>query len=281
MTVADPGAIVPVAEMFTALSKGVYDVWMDAYPGYYSGVFPEALIHSGLPFAWERQTHVWDAFYNYGLLDEFRKLYSANNVYLASANGPGAENGFLSTFPFASVNDWKGKKICTGGAEAEFVKSIGATPVLIPYAERYMALKTGTVDAIISGVSMLEDMKLKEMVRYVAVEPNWNCFGCGQLINMDVWKKLPVDIQKIIENETPHVLVTLWSDPDFILGRQVLGKVAKEYPIKIVSLSSEDKKYMMQQAMTTVYDIYASKSATSAKIVNIIRKQMKDLGKMD
>ncbi len=203
MTVADPGAIVPVAEMFTALSKGVFDVWMDAYPGYYAGAFPEALIHAGLPFTWENQTQVWDAFYNYGLLEEYRKLYAANNIYLISSNGPNADNGFQATFPFTSVNEFKGKKIGASGGEGELMKILGASPVLIPYAERYMALKTGTIDGIVTGLTMLEDAKLKEMIKYVCFEPNVNCFGCGQLINMDVWKKLPPDIQKITLRWSP------------------------------------------------------------------------------
>lgn len=76
MNVEPPGTIVPVREMFSAVSKGLLDFAGVYFGGYHAGMMPETDIETGLPLAWESSEEVWDAYYQRGLLEKIRKIYA-------------------------------------------------------------------------------------------------------------------------------------------------------------------------------------------------------------
>lgn len=280
MNVEPPGTIVPVREMFPALTKGVIDFAGVYFGGYHSGMMPETDIESGLPLAWEASEEAWDAYYQRGLLEKIRKVYAERKAFYLAPVPAGQISQVMTTFPVKSLKDLKGKKIGGVGIVAEFIKLLGASPVNVPYPERYMALKLGTVDAMLTGGSMFEDLKLKELVKYFIIHPNVNCYANSMVVNLDSWNALPDDIKKIIDEETRLIVADQASMYDAVEGRLAIAKAVKENGVKLVQLPDEEIEWLRTETMSKVWNIAAAKSPRCAELVELVRKQMRDLGKL-
>ena len=277
--IAPAGSIVPVPEMFKATSRGMLDFAGQYFGGYHAGQLPETDIETGLTFAWETMEHAWDAYFNHGLLEEIRKVYAEHNIFWIPAF-PNQIQQIGSTFPINSLADIKGKKIRATGVVAEYVKLLGASPVSIPPPEMYMALKLGTVDAAVFGFTALEDMKLKEVWKYIIVSPNCNNLVCSYMISMSAFNALPPDIKEILDKQAPYAMLA-----DSIRQRLLMdygvSNAVKSHGLKLVTLSDKETNWVRKEVMKTVWDKVAAKNARNAKLVEIVRKQMRELGRLD
>lgn len=277
LNMAQPGAIVPVAQMFTSISKGVLDFGGLYYGAYHSGIMPETDIEIGLPFAWETLSEAWDGLHNRKLIDEFRKIYAEHNIYwipvICNSN-----YGFGTRFPIPNPEALKGKKIRAGGIYGDLVKKLGASPVLMPPGEVYMGLKLGTIDGTILSLDHVESAKLKEVWTNYLISPNLNTIVGSFLINMDSFKKLPDNIKSMIENQTDLVLLEN-SLNNYVFELYLANKASKEHPFKLVYWSDADAN-KVKKVGYSLWESIAAKSPRCAKLVNIVRDQMKDLGKM-
>ena len=143
-----------------------------------------------------------------------------------------------------------------------------------------MALKLGTVDAAVFGFTALEDMKLKEVWKYIIVSPNCNNLVCSYMINMSAFNALPPDIKEILDKQAPYAMLA-----DSIRQRLLMdygiSNAVKSHGLKLVTLSDKEANWIRKEVMTTVWDKVAAKSARNAKLVELVRKQMRALGKLD
>ncbi|MBT3278711.1 MAG: TRAP transporter substrate-binding protein, partial [Phycisphaerales bacterium] len=93
----------------------------------------------------------------------------ATSIKIVAMNGNTAPRG-LSTRDRAvkSAADFKGLKIRTAASPTVLraMKTLGAMPQQIPFAELYMALKTGVVDAQENGASVVFSKSLFEVQKY-------------------------------------------------------------------------------------------------------------------
>ncbi len=277
--VAPANSIVPVPEMFKAVSKGMIDFAGQYFGGYHAGLMPETDIETGLTFAWETFEHAWDAYFNRGLLEEIRKVYAEHNIYWIPAF-PNQIQQIGATFPIKSLADLKGKKIRATGVVGEYVKLLGASPVSIPAPEIYMALKLGTVDAAVFGLVALEDMKLKEVWKYFIISPNCNTLVCSFMINMNSFNALPPDIKEIIDKQAAQAML-VDSIREKLLLDYAAANAVKSHGLKLIKLSEKEADWIRKEVMTKVWDKVAAKSPRNARLVEIVRKQMKDLGRLD
>jgi TRAP-type C4-dicarboxylate transport system substrate-binding protein len=278
LQLAQPGAIVPVGQMFQAISKGALDFGGLYWGGFHTGIMPEADVEIGLPFAWETLAEAWDAFQNRGLLKEFQKIYAEHNLYwIPTINNVTFQVG--TTFPVPNPAALKGKKIRAGGVIAELYKRLGATPVLLPAGELYMALKLGTIDGSQIALDFLESSKLKEVWKNYVVSPNYSVIVGNFVINMDTFNRLPKDIKSLIENHVHHVLLEN-SLNNAVWEKYLATKAIKENPsFKLVEWSDKDAAAVRKIGIST-WDTVAAKSPRCARLVDIVKEQMRDLGKI-
>jgi len=131
INVAPPGAVVPVSQIFNAVSKGALDFGGEYYSGFHAGIMPEADIETGLPFGWETVEETYDAYFNRGLLQEVKAAYAEHNIYWVPHINP-TRYGFGTTFPCPNPETIKGKKIRALGIYGELVRQLGGSPVVIP-----------------------------------------------------------------------------------------------------------------------------------------------------
>lgn len=156
-------------EMFTQLQSGDLEM-------VYGGINTIAWIGGGepyeitsMPFLYRDYDHMRRA-----LLSDFfkpvqTKVEADTKIKIVNINGDTAPRG-LSTKGKAvkSVNDFKGLKIRVAASETaqRLWKKLGALPQQIPYAELYMALKTGVVEAQENGSLVVATKKFYEVQDY-------------------------------------------------------------------------------------------------------------------
>jgi TRAP-type C4-dicarboxylate transport system substrate-binding protein len=116
--------------------------------------------------------------------------------YLSSA--PTSPYYLLTKKLVTSLEDMKGLKIVATGATGKAIESLGAVPVKITGPEIYNALQKGIVDGVVYGLATALNYSLQETAKYYYMLPfgqHWLILG----INNKSWEKLPVNIQKIMD----------------------------------------------------------------------------------
>jgi TRAP-type mannitol/chloroaromatic compound transport system substrate-binding protein len=277
LDLSPPGGIVPVRDMFDAVSKGVLDFAGNYFAGYYMGKFPEQEVEAGLPFAYTNLEDFWDLLYERGWFDIFQQVYAEKNIKWF----PSTPNGTYhlgTNFELKSIRDLKGKKIRAVGTMADYLKALGASPVYLPAPELYMASKLGTIDGCVFATDALDDFKLKEVWKSYIKDPNASVLITNYLINMDSWKKLPADLQAKIQREQRHADLE-WTMHASVLIRYSERSALKDYGVKPVFLPDSEKQEIMKIALS-IWDKTAAKSPRCAKLINILKDQAKDLGRI-
>ena len=100
-------------------------------------------------------------------------------------------------------NDLSGVKLRTPGSKL-FVKTLnamGATATPLPWGETFSALQQGVVDGLEGSEFTNLGTKVYETGKKNVALTNHFLGTCGVYISTDVWKKIPQEYQKIIEDE--------------------------------------------------------------------------------
>jgi len=270
-------SVVPTGDVISALEKGTLDFAPCYYAGYHTGLMPEAHIECGLPFAWEIPEEGFDALENWGLQKEFRAVYAEHNIYsVVFACGDLLQIG---TKGICSTPDHvKGLKIRATGMFGEIIEELGGSAMTLPWSEMYMALKLGTVDGIFCAPSALEAIKAKEVLDCWVMYPNMNTCLSSYLFNQDSLNALPDDLKRLLTEDLYYVLNT-WTQQFYISCREDAWRAARDGYIKTVEWSPEDA-LRVKKIGYALWDDVAAKSSRCARLVEIVRSQMRSLGKM-
>ncbi|MDQ0287020.1 tripartite ATP-independent transporter DctP family solute receptor [Desulfofundulus luciae] len=81
----------------------------------------------------------------------------------------------------------------------DWAQAIGVNPVPLPYGEIYNALQTGMVDGMEMNPSSVYSEKLFEVSKYL-LDSNQFPFPCVLVMNLNKWKSLSAEDQKIIQD---------------------------------------------------------------------------------
>lgn len=273
--IVPPGAIYPSAEILTAVGTGVVDGGM-APTIWLGGTVPEENIHSGLPGAWESVSQMYEAWYDYGLHDLIVPLYDQRNVVYFGV--PSVHHMFLwSTFPMPDPESVQGKKFRGFGPWSKFLDLIGVTPVSLPFAEMYMAVKLGTVDGVFTAATAIETGALYEVVSDYVFK---NTTGAnGLLINKDSFNALPEDIQSMINDFTPFfttiAMLRLFEQEEYVMGQWV-----NEGTLTIWHWPEEYWMEIRERCLDELWPEFAAASPLCAEMVEIVRQQLIDHGRL-
>ena len=269
-----PGAFCKPTEVVQSLQLGVFDC-ATTYGAFHAGTIPEANLEVGLPLAHQNWIEAWDAFYNRGLADLISEAYSEKKLawYPVAADNP---YHFVTREPVTKLSDLKGKKIRAVGAWGKYAAALGATVTTVMPAEMYMALKLGTIDGAIYGSSGLKDSKIDEVVNYYTL-PTAGQIAGALMISQKSIEKLPKEIRKVVEVGSRYVM----SDMSSLYVAHCKNSVAqsvKEGQIKLTVLPEEELA-KMRKLVLPIWDEIAAKSPRCKKGVEILKKQMIDLGR--
>jgi TRAP-type C4-dicarboxylate transport system substrate-binding protein len=164
--------------------------------GYSPGRFPLLEIMN-LPFVWPDGDVSNKVYYDLYAKGYFAKeLAKYKLLYLATT----APYDIIARNPIRNPSEAKGKRLRSGGGPwSPTIEAWGAVPVTIPAGEAYPALERGILDGVVQGIGPAFNLKLHEIAKFVNLN-DIGSFGFCLAMNLDYYKKLPADIQKVIDD---------------------------------------------------------------------------------
>src|SRR5437667_5884722 len=130
-------------------------------------------------------------------LDEiFQKKYKVKVVFFYDY---GFRHFWNNKHPITTPADLKGLKmrVQQGRVFADTVNGLGANAVPMPFGEVIPAVQQGVIDGADLPIVNINALKIYEISKYVSM--TYHNYGPTLLVmNLDVWKSLPPDQQKLI-----------------------------------------------------------------------------------
>lgn len=174
---------------------------VNIYAGYVAGALPALEVQAlwGMASDWES---------SYMILTDVAP--EVDQIILDATGGSpvlnrnwfaGADQWFFGNRPLQSVEAFEGLKIRThGGAITDFITGMGAEGVFLGFGELYQALELDQIDAAATGILLAIPDRLYEVSSYMA-GPVIGFGYTNNVINKDVWNKIPEDLQQILIEE--------------------------------------------------------------------------------
>jgi tripartite ATP-independent transporter DctP family solute receptor len=187
----------PDPQMFANVQKGALDFYLAGAT--LGGVAPSSALPL-LPFTFKDNAAVFAAL-DGALGDVIRRelaeagLHAFRHCWL---------NGFhhitTSNRPVRDASDFAGLKIRTPGGElaADFFRTLGAEPGMVPFSGMYEALKARTFDGQSDPLGVVQSLRLHEVQSYLSLTGHW-WSGFTLLAYGAAWQALPQEIQAAVE----------------------------------------------------------------------------------
>jgi len=118
------------------------------------------------------------------------------------------------TRPFNSLSDLAGRRVRTSSVgQAEMFEALGATSVVIPFAEIVPAMKAGVVECAVTGTLPGNNIGLPQVTTHVhAMAVTWGVSVFGA--NAAAWEALPPDIRQTIRDGLAQLEAEIWASAD-------------------------------------------------------------------
>ena len=165
-----------------------------------------------------------------------KELAEDNNIRVLSFNWTDGIRSFFLNKEALKPADLTGLRIRTPGAPAwaESVRSLGATPIAMPWTETYSAIQTKAVDGCEVQLTSALDSHIYEVTKYLIKTEHFMLLN-GLIVGERWYKTLPSDLQKILldeakiagEKSARHVLS---------LGSEIENTLAAKYGMKIIEV---------------------------------------------
>ncbi|WP_320171077.1 TRAP transporter substrate-binding protein [Maridesulfovibrio sp.] len=151
---------------------------------------------------------------------EAKKLYEAAKPYYEKAcrkwnqvllyAAPWPPSGLFTQKPLKTAADFKGLKTRTYDKNgAELLKSVGASPMSLPWGELYSALQTGLADSVLTSAVSGKDGKFWETLKYFT-KINYAFPLNMMVINKDYWDAMTPPQKKAMLKAAAEVEVHQW-----------------------------------------------------------------------
>jgi len=248
------------------------------WAGHYFGTLPPAEVEQGLPLSLEKPYEQILLFRTKGwgeILEN--KVYGPYGLKWI-AEGISSGTPVISREPITSLDDFDGLKLRALGAMTDFFPKFGASIVVVPYTDLYLALSLGTIDAA-AGPWMEEywDLKLYEFAKNILMPEILPTGSSPYLVNMDFWNSLPDDLQQMFYAASWENSIMMLDIYDADLQAWVK---MKEAGCKKTYLSPEDVKEFRSVAVE-LWASTAAKDPVNAEMIDILKSYMTDLGYFD
>ena len=211
------GAIVPPFELLEATHKKVVD-GAHSWAAYWVGKNKTAVLFTGGPggtygmdfidyIGWMYEGGGWELYQEF-----YRDVLKVNVIPIPiMPAGPQAFGWFKK--PIKNLADFKGMKCRQTGIAAEVFTAMGMRVVNMPGGEIIPAAERGVIDCA-EWVGGVEDLKLgfQNIWKYhYTPGMHENVTVAELIVNGDVWKKLPPDIQEIFKTAATEVFFRWWA----------------------------------------------------------------------
>lgn len=196
ITIYPGGALGKAPEHYDMAVTGVADITFGAH-SYTPGRFPLFEVME-LPFLTTSSRNgslmAWDL---YTKFPEIQKEHAGVKPLWLNTTGP--FRIATAKKPVRTLEDVKGLKLrAAGPLQKDLIGLLGAIPVMIPMPELYESISKGIVDGAILGLSVMDNFRLYNVVKYITLG-DFSNITLFIAMNPDSWKRIPAKDQKIIE----------------------------------------------------------------------------------
>jgi len=239
-----PGAVLgPPMEAYEMIKEGAVHMGC-IIPGFYPGRFPLTnvvqLPFLGLPSGEVGSRIFWEL---YEKTPEFKADYPDVKVLNLYTDAP---TPIGTNKPVRVAGDIKGMKIRSlAGAPTEMLKELGASPTLMPPGEIYTSMDRGVIDGWMISWEACGGHRLYEVTDYWTTAYMYQP-ALAFLMNLDAWKGLPSDIQKIFDEHAGAAGSAFFGREFDRYNDEVKTKVGAMKDKEIIQLSPAEVKKWKQ-----------------------------------
>ena len=196
ITVFAEGEITGAEEYLEGLAAGAFQ-WGDTNLAKQAGKIPSGSVYWALPFGVGKAYEVAYLGFEKEMDDWMREKLAPLGIYYLCGR---VEGGVVlwSKEPILRLADLEGMKIRAFGAAADMLTALGASVVYVPWPECYLAVSTGTVDAIGTMISGGYDTKLYEPCKGLLLTRVTPFVYGSFMLSLDAWNELPDDLKAIV-----------------------------------------------------------------------------------
>ncbi|HOO89237.1 MAG TPA: TRAP transporter substrate-binding protein [Syntrophales bacterium] len=269
-----PGGLVKSPEIFESVGNGAIDMGTTC-SCYHAGILPMAATAFALPGDPRGPMNILSFIYDEGILEFFREAYAKHNVVYGA---PVCWAGYtlVSKKPIQSWDDLRKLKVRATGSTAKNLKKLDVPTVFIPFAEIYVGLARGTIDAEISG-SHTESFLAKtyEVAKYQMTPDVSGAQNCEIIINKTRWDALPANLRAIFEIALKQYAfdVTRMFETEDRLSKAKMEAAGAQY----LELPAEVVKKWQDSAME-LWDELAAQDELCAEYIKRSKEHIKSLG---
>lgn len=252
-------------ESFSSVSTGSVSA-SNMIGGFQTGDIP-ALATIALPFLFDDYEH-YRAVARGGLFELVSGWYEAKNIKLLNLFPKGWNQIYHKSKFLISPADFVGSQLRgVGGAADATLQQLGANVVRVPTTEVTQSLQRGVVDGLTTncvahiGRSWFEQTKFASIVSFAN-----DAEGLG--INLDIWKGLTPEQQKILQDAAKEM-----EDAQWALQRKVEGQDCfddwKARGVQ-VQIATPEQRAALRAAAQPVYDTYKKELPVLQKVLDLV-----------
>jgi TRAP-type mannitol/chloroaromatic compound transport system substrate-binding protein len=253
------GDLAPPLEVLNVVKQGAVPCGHTA-SYYYIGQNPATAFGSSLPFGFTaQQQNAW--LYEGGGLQQLQELYASQfGIIQFPAGNTGTQMGGWFRKEVSKISDLQGLKMRIPGLGGQVMSKLGVLVQNLPGGEIFQALQTGAIDAAEwSGPYDDEKLGLNKVAKYYYYPGWWEPGPSMEIqINLNAWKKLPVEYQEIIKAAAFEANLTMLSRYE-ARNYEALQRLLKS-GIELRPYSEE----ILKAAETAAFDLYGEFSAKNA-----------------
>jgi TRAP-type C4-dicarboxylate transport system substrate-binding protein len=258
------GTLAGTSDTLDAVRTGVEDLGHGSIPTF--GGHDPAFSASEVPFlldSYEANTE-----FSYLLKDAQDKVFQSKfNQKLLCVWCMGFNEFYTVKKQVRTMADVKGLNIAvTQPLMSKSATALGGSPVTMDWPDELPALQKGVVDAGMASISgALAFMKYYEVIKYYIAS-----YRAGSTldvtINLDVWNKLPADLQKVMQDEATSYatdLVPIMKEFSFVWAINEL----KKNGVDVYYLPPDERAKWKVANAQIASDYFAKLSAADAKLI--------------
>jgi TRAP-type transport system periplasmic protein len=165
--------------------------------------------------------------------------------------------------------DWKGLLVGSiSPGIAQIIKAMGASPVDANWTDTYSNLQKGVVDAHFCGLEFSVNEKIWDVAKYYTyfyATPSFNAF----IINLDVFNKMPKDVQTALLEEAKKGADALNSE--FVNDETKYMDTLTSNGMEVIKITGDERAKWVAACQSIIDSTVAPLGANGQKILDIAK----------
>ncbi len=232
------GTLVPAAETYDGVVKGVVDMGLSVY-AYNRGRFPvvETFLLPGIE--WNNSEAATEALMEGIEKFDPEELKDTHQMFSFAA-GPG---DLFTKKAIRTLADIKGLQLgATAGLRADAVGLLGASPVVQPMPEWYESLSKGIMQGGVAPLETFKGFRLGEVTGdYITLTPFLYNQAFFLTMNNEKWNSLPADVQQAITEVNEKYVKEVMAPWFNSIDKGGLDDAKAKKKVEVITLSDAEK----------------------------------------